>query len=163
MSSVSSSLHDREPVAAVVDADAHRGEVPLHERECLKDLRRRLDLIYKDRLDGRITEKQYEDHKQGLEKDVMEVEAKIEGLNRADFKFYDKGVELLELVQRAVNAWESSDQSQKRVLLETVHSNCLWDGERVIPSTASCSCLRSAHPRPEAPRTRTAWAPTSIR
>lgn len=99
----------------------------------MKELRRRLDLIYKDRLDGRITEEQYENHKAGLEKDVMEAEAKIEGLNRADFKFYDKGVELLELVQRAVNAWESSDRSQKRVLLETVHSNCLWDGERVIP------------------------------
>lgn len=82
---------------------------------------------------GRFTEEQYEDHKAGLEKDVMEVEAKIEGLNRADFKFYDKGVELLELVQRAVNAWDSSDRSQKRILVETVHSNCLWDGEHVIP------------------------------
>ncbi len=30
-------------------------------------------------------------------------------------------------------AQESSDRSQKRVLLETVHSNCLWDGESVIP------------------------------
>ena len=81
----------------------------------------------------RIAEEQYENHKAGLEKDVMEVEAKIEGLNRADFKFYDKGVELLEIVQKAVIAWESFDRSQKRVLLETVHSNCLWDGERVIP------------------------------
>jgi hypothetical protein len=39
----------------------------------MKDLRRRLDLIYKDRLDGRITEKQYEDHKPGLKRDLMEV------------------------------------------------------------------------------------------
>lgn len=36
-------------------------------------------------------------------------------------------------MQKAVNAWDSSDRRQKRVLLETVHSNCLWDGERVIP------------------------------
>ena len=94
----------------------------------MKDLRRRLDLIYKDRLEGRISKEQYENFKDALERDVMEVEGKIQGLNRADFKFYDKGVELLELVQKDVIAWESSDRIQKRMLLQTVHSNCLWDG-----------------------------------
>jgi hypothetical protein len=68
----------------------------------MKDLRRRLDLIQMDRIDGRITEKRYENRKQGLEKDETEVAAKVERLDHADFHFKDKGVVLHELVQMAV-------------------------------------------------------------
>jgi hypothetical protein len=53
----------------------------------MKDFRRRLDLIQMDRIDGRITEKRYENRKQGLEKDETEVAAKIERLDHAGFQF----------------------------------------------------------------------------
>jgi hypothetical protein len=33
----------------------------------------------------------------------------------------------------AVISWDGYDRSQKRIMLETVRSNCLWDDKQVIP------------------------------
>jgi len=63
----------------------------------------------------------------------LEIQSQIEQHANADRAYMEEGITILELVQNAVNLFESREPREKRRLLKFVLSNCTWDGQQLKP------------------------------
>ena len=133
---------DSEVLAWVVAAlkESHQDEKKYHEDIILglqnkyHQLQMRIDAMYDDKLDGRIDQDFY-DRKSSewkIEQDV--ILKKIERHQGANRAYFDDGVQLLELAQRAVVLYEKQDMQEKRRIINFVCSNSLWKDGRIIPN-----------------------------
>jgi len=107
----------------------HQGMVSSLNRELAK-IQNRLAKIYEDRLDGLITTELWE---QMNKKYLLEQEAikrKLQAHLSANERYYEDGVRILELAQRAYILYKTQDSSEQRKTSGFHTSNCkLQDGE----------------------------------
>lgn len=87
----------------------------------LAQLERRLDVLYDDRLDGRITPemydrnfRQYSDEKEGVVKS-------IQGSSEGNTRYLELGNNIFELSQRAGELYQTADSDRSRQLLRLVY------------------------------------------
>lgn len=100
----------------------------LKEREVYQN---RLDKSYIDKLDGRITESQYDGFYQTFREKVSEIDTRLSMLQEADDNYYVTTRYLLELTKRAYELFESSEVEQKRQLIHLVLQNVRVEGNKV--------------------------------
>ena len=89
-------------------------------------LQNRIDLMYVDKLDGRI-DGAFFDRKAAdwrIEQDKLLLS--IEEHQAANRTYLDDGVRLLELAQRGYRLFQKQEPSEKRRLLNFLLSNCTW-------------------------------------
>ena len=91
-------------------------------------LRTRLSSAYDDKLDGRIAEDLWESKSAEWKERLLELKQSIEKHENANHCYYDAGVKILRLAQRAYTLWLSQPQTEKRKLLDLLLSNCTFDG-----------------------------------
>lgn len=84
----------------------------------LASLQRKLDLLYDDRLDERITVDRYEEKSNGLREEMAHARAELGRFQAADRTYTEEGIALLELAGKAVGLWESQPPPEKRALLD---------------------------------------------
>jgi len=84
---------------------------------------KRLEKIYIDRLDGRITDNEYDKFYQSFRDKVAEIDTRLAMLQEADDNYYITARYLLELANRAYELFKSSEVEERRQLIKLVLSN----------------------------------------
>lgn len=117
-------------------------------------LKKRLDRMYEDRLDGKVTEAFYDEKRREYETKIDELDAKIAKHDRADVDYYDFGLRILELAKNAQKLFEAATPSEKQELLRFLLSNStLKDGKPQFALKMPFSSIAKRSPLEE----RSAW------
>lgn len=88
-------------------------------------LRARLNKLYLDRVDAKISDVFYDEKRQEWESELREVEGQLVSLGRAERNYYEVGVKFLELSQRLCAYWRLQDNRLERgELIKALLSNC---------------------------------------
>jgi len=116
--------------------ESHKDEVEYHKKGSLGELnqryeqiQRRLDLLYNDKVDGKIAKEFYErKFRQYTEEKEMVIES-IRQHNAGQTKYFELGMSILELAQKAKEIYLNRSVEEKRQLLALTFSNlALKDG-----------------------------------
>jgi len=100
-------------------------------------LLRRSELLYDDRLEGRISTERYDDRKVDNQRELELVDEKLETLTLDSFEDpleYARGI--IELGQRADSLFLTAPADEKKLCLKTVLSNCTLQENRISPQFA---------------------------
>lgn len=92
---------------------------------------KRLEKIYLDKLDGRITDDQYDNFYQSFREHIAEVDTKMAMLQEAEDNYYITTKYLLDLANRAYDLFVSSEVEEKRQLIKLVLQNLRIEGDKV--------------------------------
>src|SRR5450631_2426002 len=82
--------------------------------------------MYLDRLDGKVEPTYYDRKHREWRREVEKIQTKMLKHSNADESYLDEGVQLLELVQHAVDTYKVLNLSDKGSFLKLVHSNSFW-------------------------------------
>ena len=63
----------------------------------------------------------------------LELLSSIEQHQKADHFYFEEGVRIMRLAQRAYDLWVVQPQTEKRKLLNILLLNCTFDGEKLSP------------------------------
>jgi site-specific DNA recombinase len=116
---------------------SHADKKEYHEEQIarleveLKRLRGRMDAIYEDKLDGRIGEDFWERKRREYQARQAEIMRSLEQHQKANTFYFDAGVRVLRLAQKAYDLWLAQPQTEKRKLLDVLLPNCTFDGENL--------------------------------
>ncbi len=89
-------------------------------------LQERLDMIYLDKVDGRITAEFHDRIAASWRDERARAVRNLEHLNNADEAYVDDGVALLDVVRRAHEGFANLPPEHRRRALNLVLSNCTW-------------------------------------
>lgn len=92
---------------------------------------KRLEKLYLDRLDGRITDDEYDKFYQSFREHIAEIDTRMGILQEAEDNYYITVKYLLELANRAYELFERSEVEERRQLLKLVLQNLRVDGKTV--------------------------------
>ena len=111
------------------EQDYHKNAVTGLQSE-LSKLENRIAKIYEDKLDGILSEDQWKLLHDKYSSKIEELKSKIGLHGSANIDYYEKGVRILELAQRAMNNYLRGNPREKREILDFISSNCnIKDGE----------------------------------
>ena len=91
----------------------------------------RIEKMYEDKLDDRITESFYDKKREEYRLKQQELRGKISRLGIADEEYYLTSEYLLQLANRAYDLFLSSEAEEKRQLLKLTLQNLKLDGKKV--------------------------------
>jgi site-specific DNA recombinase len=97
-------------------------------------LQNRMDVMYEDRLDGRIDLTLFERKSGEYRQDQARIQAEINGFGTADGQYIDAGIRLLELTRNMHRLFEKQQAAEKRRLLDFVVSNSAWKEGKIVPA-----------------------------
>ncbi len=96
-------------------------------------LKKRIDALYEDRLDKKITESFYDAKFADYTKQLESLEVRMAKHNRADISYYQFGCRILELAENAEKLAKEATPDEKRELAQFLLSNSkLTDGEPIF-------------------------------
>lgn len=98
-----------------------------------KTLETRIGRLYDDKLDNKITEAFWQAKDADLKRQLSAIEAELRELSPQNPKSVEKGLTALELVKGLMPQYKNGDLKKKAEILKTVHSNFLYDGEKLSP------------------------------
>jgi len=104
--------------------DQYRQLTADHER-----ITKRIERAYDDRLDGRITESEYDKYSQSAREKISEIDTRLGMLQEAEDSYYITARYLLELAKRANELFQSSEVEERRQLIKLVLSNPKVEGK----------------------------------
>jgi len=87
-----------------------------------EQLTKRLDRIYIDKIDEKITEQAYNDYDKRYKTELQDVLKSIENHSNANNKYHELGLNLYELSQRATTIYEKATKNDKRLFINLVFS-----------------------------------------
>jgi len=145
---------DEEVVSWAIAAlrESHGEEQAYHDAQVdrlqseVKRLQRRLDQAYEDRLDGRVSEDQWQRVADKWRGERSTLLRSIEAHENANDVYLDAGSQLLGLAQRAYDLWLTRPQEERRKLLDILLLNCSFDGERLRPTYRKPFCWLAEGP-----------------
>ncbi len=98
-----------------------------------KRLQNRIDRMYVDKLDGKISDDFYDKKCQLWRKEQDEIQENIRRHRSANRVYLDEGIKIIELAQRAVFLYDKQEMPEKRRLLDFVCSNSTYvDGQLIV-------------------------------
>lgn len=118
--------------------ELHKNKIEFHDKEFdklmneQKRLTKMLDNLYLDKLQGRITESEYDRFYQTLKDQSTEISIKLENLQTAEDNYYASSKSVLNLVNRAYDLFIGSEVEEKRQLIKLVLSNLRIEGENLL-------------------------------
>jgi len=84
---------------------------------------KRVEKIYLDRIDGRITDDEYDKFYQSFREQIADIDTRLGMLQEAEDNYYITARYLLELANRAYDLFKSSEVEERRQLIKLVLSN----------------------------------------
>ena len=100
----------------------------------LEKLRKRLDGLYEDKLDGSIDEEFFDRKFREWTEEQNRIQRQIEKHNSANLSYFDQGAKLFELSQNVLNLYDRQEMKEKRKLLQFVCSNSTWKDGQLTPN-----------------------------
>ena len=119
--------------------NVHQGKVEFrkeHSEKLTKEKElysKRLEKLYFDRLDGRITESEYDNYHQQFRDKLNDIEARLALLKDAEDNYYITATYLLKLATHAHEIFVSSKAEQKRTLIKIALQNLTLKGKKLVP------------------------------
>ena len=113
--------------------ESHQGKVSYHKNlysdfnKEYQQYETRIERMYDDYLDGRITQDMYDRKHQEYRATQKEIKLKMESLHKADEDYYITASYILSLANRAYDLFLSSKPEIKRQLLKLLLKNCEID------------------------------------
>ena len=117
--------------------DSHVDEKRFHDEAVQRlqaqytRLQNRIDQMYIDKLDGRVTVDFFDRKSAEWREEQAEVRRSLKRHEAANHSYMEEGIALLELGNRAADLFEQQPASEKRRLLNFVVSNCSWANEEL--------------------------------
>ena len=121
--------------------DVLKGEhdnIQLYYRNTIKEAKdkvdvidKRLETLYEDRLDGRITTPDYDKYVTRYKAEKEELEYRLVEYTNNDKSFILTASHLLELAQNARSIFQSSQPAQKNKILKALLANCQINEKRL--------------------------------
>lgn len=99
-----------------------------------KKLQERIDAMYVDKLDGKISQDFYDTKSDEWRQEQEEIRSKIEKHESANISYMEEGIKILELAQKAAVLYDAQEMTEKRRLLKFVFSNSVWKDGRLVPN-----------------------------
>lgn len=96
-----------------------------------KKIKIRLDNLYVDKLDGIVDNDFWLEKKQEWTNQLEEIENLLQAFHNADKKYYDEGVQILELLKDAYNKYLKQTNHEKRKMLKYLLSNWTINNKKV--------------------------------
>jgi len=132
---------DDEVLEWMVEAlrESHRDEKSYHN-EMVAQLQKkhqrlqdRIDAMYMDKLDGRITPEYFDSKSGEWQEEQARIRRGIERHVEANKFYLDEGTRILELTQKAAALYDRQDMHEKRRILDLIFSNSAWKDGRLVP------------------------------
>ena len=98
----------------------------------IKKNKKRMEVLYEDRLDGRITHDEYDTMVVDLKRKEADLLGQLQGHSKADEAFLISSSYVLELANRAEELFEKSQVKQQNELLRFVLANASVEGEKLV-------------------------------
>lgn len=125
---------DKEVMDWVIDAlkTSHKDEKTYHDgvittlQQQYGRTQSRLDAMYVDKLDGRISQDVYDRKSDEWRREQHDILRQIQMHENANTSYFEEGVRILELSQNASSLFEQGDQDEDRQILNLVFSNSIW-------------------------------------
>lgn len=120
--------------------ESHRDEKNYHDevitslQKQYQKLQDRIDAMYVDKLDSRISQEFFDRKSEEWRAEQADILRKIESHQNANRSYIDEGVKILELAQKAVILYEKQAMMEKRRLINFVFSNSTWTNGKLIPN-----------------------------
>ncbi len=126
-------------IEQIVDAlrTTHESKIDFREKQYSKlseeheMYSKRLEKLYLDRLDGRITDNEYDKFYQSFREQIADIDTRLSMLQEADDNYYITAKYLLELANKAYELFVSSEVEERRQLIKLVLSNLRVEGKIV--------------------------------
>ena len=112
--------------ASHADEKAHRDQMIASLRRSYDRIKNRLDQMYVDKLDGKISEGFFESKKTEWAAEQNKILANLEAHQNANVNYLEKGVEILELAHKAHSLYLAQIPHEQRRILDCVLSNCTF-------------------------------------
>lgn len=93
----------------------------------VSNLRKRLEQLYIDKIEGEVTPAFYRETKQSWESRITELQLELAAIDRAEPVSVDEAMRILELASTAHLRFKNADSEQKRELLQFMLSNSAWE------------------------------------
>ncbi len=111
----------------------HNGRILFFENK-YRQIQKRLDALYIDKLDGKISELFFNQKNIEWRSEQSEIVRLLNEHQSANKVYLAEGIKLLELAQRAVSLYEKQNIMEKRRLLNFVYSNSFWKNGHLTPN-----------------------------
>jgi site-specific DNA recombinase len=95
-------------------------------------LQRKLDVLYEDRLEGRLSVERYEEKANGFREEMAHARAELARHEKADRSYTEEGIALLELAGMALELYESQDAGERRRMLDFLCLNSEFRGDSIV-------------------------------
>lgn len=92
----------------------------------------RIDAVYEDKLDGKISEDMWQRKHGEYKKELRHMETSLEQHNKDNLDYIENGARLFELAKNVYSIYLSSSMLEKRKVLNTVLSNLVLKGQDLI-------------------------------
>jgi hypothetical protein len=119
--------------------ESHKDEKRYHNemiatlQKQYQKLQDRIDSMYVDKLDGKVSQDFFDNKSKGWRIEQVEILHKIERHQNANRSYLEEGIQILELAQKAVILYEKQEMEEKRHLLNFVFSNSTWKDGKLTP------------------------------
>jgi hypothetical protein len=109
------------------DMEAHTAlKKQLQDRN--KQLTRRMDLMYEDRLDSRISVHQYDKMYNEASNEQKIIDKKLEDFEEDYLSILERGINILDLSQKAAQIYKSKPDDDRKALIRDLFSNLRLNG-----------------------------------
>lgn len=95
-------------------------------------LKKRLNQLYIDKLDGTITEEFYFEKQEEWQTELDELRVQFDYISSESEDILERATIILELCKNAYSVYMKNNNEQKRLLLKLLTSHFLWDGENLV-------------------------------
>ena len=119
--------------------ESHNDEKQYHDevidslQKKYKKLQNRMDRMYEDKLDGEISQDEFDHRRERWRTEQSELLQKIEAHQNANDAYLDKGIRTFELAQDIVRLYDRQEMLEKRRILDFVLSNSTWKDASLHP------------------------------
>ncbi len=96
-------------------------------------IQQRIDTMYEDRLDGRISAELFERKHAEFDERMQVTERDILKHRNANYTYIEEGEMLLDLARRAADLYELQPMNEKRKIIQVVLSNSTFSGGKLYP------------------------------
>lgn len=130
------SQHDAEKLMKLLE-EQHNNVVMFYDNAIKqktaqhKKLQNKIDTLYDDRLDGRITVDEYDKYVSRAKEEMSKLDDELVELNKGNTSFLVTAEHLLELARKAPMLFESSQPHQKNKILRALLANLKLDEKRL--------------------------------
>lgn len=95
-------------------------------------LQSRLDILYNDRLDQKITTAYWESKQKEINVEQSDIQEQITRIKNAETKYFEIWLNIIDLANRAEEIYKKRSPEERRILLSHIFSNLMLKDEKVL-------------------------------